>query len=153
MDTDEISFAKASIKKSELFTNDPLIEFVILWIGLNALYDNEGDKEKDKFDRYIMVNQSIIRNLLTKHEKSLLTIADFVNKTPQHLRLNEFLKTRKSFLKPKSSDAVLHFGQIIYKIRNNMFHAEKMWTQKDEEDLLKLVNPVMKDMLIILTQK
>jgi hypothetical protein len=150
MDTEKIEFARTSIKKSANFTKDPLIEFIILWIGLNALYNDGDDQENEKFKRYIQANKAIIQKILVSHKEEIRSLVELIYKTPQHSRIGEYIKTRQSFLRPDSDDSVLHFQQLIYKVRNNMFHSEKSWNKESEASLLKILNPVVKDMLSLM---
>lgn len=152
MDTDKIEFAKSSIEKSGGFTDDPLIEFVILWIGLNALYDDGTDREHEKLERFITSNQDIIFRILATHKERLSSFVDFVNNTPQHSTISDFVRTRRAFLKPQALNSVSDFQELIYKVRNNMFHSGKPWIQEEEAKLLKILNPVVKDMLSQITE-
>lgn len=147
MDIDKIEFAKSSIDKSSGFTEDPLIEFVIIWIGLNALYDDGTDREHEKLERFINLQKDIITKILIAHKDQLSILVEFVNNTPQHSTISEFIRTRRAFLKPEAANAVLDFQELIYKVRNNMFHSGKPWIQEEEAKLLKILNPVVKDML------
>jgi len=147
MENEKLEFARISIKKGAEFQNDPLIEFVILWIGLNALYDDDNGHEREKFCRYILANTDLVKSLLKKKTAELTKIIEFIGETHQHVRLNEFIRTRRAFLDPGSDGGVEHFGQFIYKIRNNMFHSEKPWNQKDEAKLLGMINPIVRDLL------
>lgn len=153
MDIQRVEFAKASIQKSKAFTEDPLIEFVILWIGLNALYNDGEGREDEKFERYMLENNDLIKDVISKEQKTFVSLVEFVGNSYQHTRLNEFIRSRKAFLKPDSKDSAEHFRQLIYKIRNNMFHSEKPWNQEDEATLLKMVNPVIEQLLSMMVVK
>ena len=153
MDREKVEFAKTSIEKSSDFKNDSLIEFVILWIGLNALYnDNEG-QEYEKFYRYISANEHLVKVVLSKEKAELKSIVDFVNQTHQHSRIREFIATRRAFLNPEGKDSTEHFAQFVYKIRNNMFHSEKPWNQADEAKLLEMVNPIIRRLISLSVEK
>jgi len=150
MDKEKTKFAKNSLLKSANFDNDPMIQFIILWIGFNALYDDGGGHEDKKVSRYFGANANTVVSLLERSNVKLKEVANFIDKTPQHAELSKVLKTRRSFLSPNPNDnSVDDFSQFIYQIRNNMFHAGKSWNQEDEDKLLQMINPVFKDMLSI----
>lgn len=155
MEREKLEFAKNSLSKSEGFANDPMIRFVILWIGFNALYDNNNDDhEHEKVYNYFDTNADLLKPLIESEKTELEKIADFINQTHQHSRLNEFLRTRRGFLAVNiDRNGIRNFAEFVYKIRNNMFHSEKPWNQADETRLLEMVNPVFEKVLISFISK
>lgn len=156
MDSHILEFAKESVEKSEKFVDDPLVEFIILWIGFNALYNGFstiGEYEPKKVIRYLGENKDIVKELLREEKIEIKSICDYIDKTDQHSKLRDYIKTRKAFLNPENNDSVDDFTGLIIQVRNNMFHAMKGWNQKEEENLLSKINPILKKLLEKLTNK
>ncbi len=148
-------FAKKSIEKSKTFTDDPLIKFVILWIGLNALYDDDsqyGRQEADKVKRFFQQNEEKIREIIHKREQELQKMQEVIQEYPrQHEKIKECLRTKGAIFKYKHSDSVTHLGELLNKVRNNMFHAAKDWKEEAEQKLISTINPILEDILSELT--
>ncbi len=94
---------------------------------------------------------NIVLRILVAHKERLSSFVDFVNNTPQHSTISDFIRTRRAFLKPQAPNSVSDFQELIYKVRNNMFHSGKPWIQ-EEAKLLEILNPVVKDMLLQITE-
>lgn len=65
---------------------------------------------------------------------------------------SDFIRTKRAFLKPQAPNSVSDFQELIYKVRNNMFHSGKPWIQEEEAKLLEILNPVVKDTLSQITE-
>lgn len=148
MDYSRIKFAKKSLHKARRF-QDPFIKFIVLWIGLNAFYHNDNIKrENEKIKTYFKSNKNLIFKLLSQNKQNLELISQFMNDTPQHRKLNEFLKTRRAFLILNDKDnSIKDFAEFISQVRNNMFHAAKVWDEEDEAKLLSMINPILEKFL------
>ena len=144
MDPSHIKFAKRSLQKTRKF-KDHFIKFIVLWIGLNALYYNPKiRREEDRIKSYLKNNKDLIFNFLYENQQNLESVADFIKNTPQHIKLSEFLKTRRAFLILKDKEnSINDFAEFLYYVRNHMFHAAKMWNEKDEATLLSMINPIL----------
>ena len=156
MEKSKTEFARKSLEKSSDFKGDPFIRFIILWIGLNALYSQIGWEENGKnygqevVKNYFERRLETVYSLILRNRSELKELYAFISTTKQHKRLSSYLQTRKDFLKgkPHSKErAVETFAEFLYKIRNNMFHAVKQWNEKNEADLLAKVNPILEDLL------
>jgi len=157
MDIDRINFAKESLSKSKNFSlKDSLIEFIILWIGFNALYGEKNKRfEIEKIKAYLLDNKNVMIPLFKENSRKLKDLVHFVDETIQHEKLSDFLKSRRAFLRLENitDNSVTDFAEVIYEVRNNLFHAVKLWSQKDEEKLVSLFNPILRSMLSILISK
>ncbi|MFC1649574.1 hypothetical protein ACFL2C_02545 [Patescibacteria group bacterium] len=144
MDTRKIEFARESLNKSKKFQDDPFVEFIVLWIGLNALYSEFAGREIDKLKCLLTQNQKAVIDILENSRKILLEIEDYINLTSQHNNLSVYLKTRRSFITNCVHDkSVEYFAEFLSEVRNNMFHAGKLWNKEEEGDLLKMVNSIL----------
>jgi len=145
MDCERIKFAKKSLNRASKFQQDPFIVFIILWIGMNALYhDPEVGYEKQKVENYFKKRKDLVFKFLSENKKDTNSIISFINRVPQHETLRDFLKTKKRFLTlTNKGKSVQDFALFLYKIRNNMFHAVKTWDEEAEAKLLSLVNPIL----------
>src|SRR5437588_4835538 len=107
MDSSRKDFAKKSLKKSKTFTDDPLIRFVILWIGLNALYDDPyyGGWEAEKVKRFFQHNEGTIREIIYKREQELQAMQMVICAYPrQHENIKESLRTKRAIFKDNHPD-------------------------------------------------
>lgn len=150
MEESRVKFAEKSLERASHFNNDPFIKFIILWIGLNSLYGSYEGNEREKVMNYFQKKDKVISKVMSRHFNKLITLENFINNTPQHMNLRKYLRTNRAFLKKDklySEDAVKHFANFLYRIRNHMFHAEKSWDEKDEAKLLSKVNPILKEFL------
>lgn len=148
MKESRIKFAEKSLQKSHSF-KDPFIRFIVLWIGLNSLYytDKYGF-ERQRIKWYFRNKEDLVFEFLRKNKRGLESIAQFINDTHQHVKLGEFLRTRRSFLRLiNKKSSVKDFTEFLYQIRNNMFHAVKEWDEKDEAKLLSMVGPILEKLL------
>lgn len=154
MEKSRIRFAKKSLDEASHFNKNPFIKFIILWIGLNSLYNYEAYqkyREKEKIKRYLLDYKKIVSELISENINKLLDIEKFIDNTPQHNKLREFLRTRRSFLireNYETKNAVIDFTEFLYQIRNNMFHAGKLWDEEEEAKLLLMVNTVLEKLLV-----
>src|SRR2546421_7303693 len=109
MNNSRNDFAKKSLEKSKGFNDDPLIKFVILWIGLNALYDDPayGVREAEKVNNFFQQNERVIREIIHKREKELQEMQNIIQEYPiQHDRINQFLQTKRSIFDYTHPDSV-----------------------------------------------
>lgn len=156
MEKSKVNFAKKALEKSSYFRDNPFIRFIILWIGLNALYSQKGWKINGRnygeavVKNYFKGRQEIVYSLISRKRSELNELFKFISTTKQHKRLFDYSRTRKDFLKSKPDTkqrAIDTFTEFLYKIRNNMFHAVKEWDETSEAELLARVNPVLEDLL------
>lgn len=149
MENSRIKFAEKSLHKARKF-RDPFIKFIVLWIGLNALYGtiDRDKKEYKKIKNYFKNESDVIFKILCNNKEILESIGQFINNTSQHSGLKEFLKTRRAFFILKNEkESVNDFVDFLTKVRNNMFHAEKIWDEKDEAKLLLMVYPILEKII------
>lgn len=154
MDSSRKGFAKKSLEKAEGFNDDPLIKFVILWIGLNALYDDSkyGIHEPEKVNGLFQENGEKIREIIHKREQELQELQKVIQKYPQqHDKINQFLRSRGAIFNYNHPDAIKHLSELLNKVRNNMFHAAKDWKEEAEQKLIATINPIVEDILSELT--
>lgn len=153
MGKEQVEFAKTSLEKASKFKDDPFLRFIILWIGLNALYSigaNRGEETKDKLRNCFKKRKSLVHEVRRNNFEKLKDIECFIEVTPQHSSLRDELKTKKAFLKqnPQSlRDARMDFADFLRQVRNNMFHAKKGWKKELEAKLLRMFNPVLEDLV------
>ena len=147
MDQARKEFSIKSLDKLKNFEEDVFISFIILYIGLNALYGESSGyvREKEKIKIFFKHNESSISGILKNNVYDLHKIVDYIKIEPQHRKLSEFVKTKRGFL--NNSPDVEHFAEFIYQVRNNMFHAAKLWDEDSEAELLKKINPVLESIL------
>jgi hypothetical protein len=154
MDPDKKEFAKISLDKSAQFKDDPMIQFVILWIGLNALYSQMDGGERKKLQALLQKNCALVQDCLNDFIKQLQAIDSYVGIETQHRNLKKDLSTKRSFvINAQHPNAVSDFGAFIYQVRNNMFHAGKLWSQQEENKLLAMLNPIIESLLTKLVNK
>ncbi len=154
MDSTRKDFAKKSLEKSKGFNDDQLIKFVILWIGLNALYDdaNSGEHEAEKVNYFFQQHEGKIREIIHKRENELQELQKVIQDYPlQHERIYQFLRSRRAIFNYQHSHSVKHLSELLNKIRNNMFHAVKDWEEEAEQKLVATINPILEDILSELT--
>lgn len=146
-------FAKTSLEKASKFKDDPFLRFIVLWIGLNALYStgaNRGEGTKDKLRNYFEKRENLVHEVIRNNFEKLKDIECFIEVTPQHSSLRDKLRTKKAFLKqnpPSLRDARIDFADFLRQVRNNMFHARKGWKEEYEAELLRMLNPVLEDLV------
>ena len=154
MDPDKKEFAKISLDKSAQFKDDPMIQFVILWIGLNALCSQMDGGERKKLSALLQLNSALVRDCLHESSKQLIAIESYIISETQHRNLKKHLSTKRSFvINAQHPNAVSDFGAFIYQVRNNMFHAGKLWSQQEENNLLAMLNPIIESLLTKLVNK
>jgi hypothetical protein len=154
MESARTDFAKKSLEKSKGFNEDQLIKFVILWLGLNALYDDPyyGKGEAEKVKYFFQQNERTIREIIHKREKELQEMQKVIQDHPQqHEKIYQFLQSRRALFNYKHSDSVTHLRELLNKVRNNMFHAVKDWEEVSEQKLISTINPILEDILSELT--
>lgn len=156
MDNKKINFTRKALSKAEDI-DDQLIKFVILWIGLNALYDTDKGKKKEgeKVRDFFKNNEKIITKVINEEKHDRTKVEDVIyNKYPiQHQKIGEFLNTRWTILIKQHPDRIKHLGEFLYQVRNNMFHSAKEWEEEAEVRLLSEINPIMVDILKKLTRE
>jgi len=155
MDNKKINFTRKTLSKAEDF-DDQLIKFVILWIGLNALYDRDEEKkhEGEKVKAFFKNNEKIITKVINEEKHDLTRVEDVIyNKYPiQHQKIGEFLNKRRIIFIKQHPDRIKYLGEFLYQVRNNMFHSAKEWEEEAEARLLSEINPIMVDILKELTK-
>lgn len=147
-----IKFAEDYLEKVEKFDNDAFIEFIVLWLGLNALYDDKDEskrREWNKVEDYFGKNTQLIFNFLNQRNEEIQNVVDFVeDPSNHHHNLRDYLQSRRGFLTlSDEKKGVEDFAKFLYKIRCNMFHAGKLWSEEKERKLLQRVTPILKSLL------
>ena len=105
MEKSKVDFANKSLKKSSHFRDDPFIRYIVLWIGLNALYSQKGweingrNYGEDVVKNYFKGRQETVYSLISGKRCELNEIFEFIRTTEQHGKLFKYSRTRKDFLK------------------------------------------------------
>ena len=142
---------------SDSLENDAMLRFTILMLAFNAKYanlrgsDNGVGNDVSKLKSLFQANSQKVRQILAERNSQLQKLAEYIANTEQHSELNKDLVTRRGFLNSRNPD-LNDFAGFVMKVRNNMFHAMKMWDENEELKLLDVLNPVLRDIIEAITR-
>ena len=143
--------------------DDPFDRFIYLWIALIVAAQRLGGSRRDDTDRLKLLgylrakSQGVMRALHANHA-SLAKLA--ARRGTDHQ--NPIVDSGNPHLRQKLTDLVNHYadgwhlsdadlteaiGELLNRIRNNLFHGAKVYDDRDDMALLELVNPVLLDIL------
>jgi len=147
MDENRLVFSKEMLAKAKTtYENDAFVSFMVIWISLNVLYDTgKASREYLKIQIFFTKNADIISRILSTKSKEMQELVKFIESTPQHYNLNLYLKDCNAFTDTSTSalNRSTDFGRFVSKVRNNMFHGTKIWSNEDEEGLLIRLIPTL----------
>jgi len=117
-----------------------------------------GDSDREKIVNFFRGRSSLIFNVIKKHHESMVKLAQRRGSKYKGLIVdtgNPELQAKFSkivdFYKGKihlSEDVFVgYIGELLNKIRNNLFHGGKIYDDREDIALMNLVNPVLQDMI------
>lgn len=147
--------------------------FIYLWISLvvackvhkacNIAYDKFVQKDLEDSEiikDWAKNNSGIVVKIITANQSSLAYLGTRVGshyKNPivdSSRRLQEkFEKLRRHFkghnIYSNEDNLAVDFIELINKIRNNLFHGNKSYEKREDQELLAAILPALKDITII----
>jgi hypothetical protein len=145
---------------------DPFDQFFSLWISLIVAAARWGTLQGRS--AYDQTDRDKVIQYLAGHKESAAII---LNSSPQvrdlarragSIRRNPILDTGSQDLRKKLQRFADHYanrlnledaelvetlGEILNKVRNNVFHGIKIYDDRDDVRVLKLVNPILREIL------
>ncbi len=146
--------------------SDPFDQFFCFWIALavaaaqwSTLQGNSPNDgtDRDKVIRYLTGHEEFVAGVLSSSPQ-LKCLAARIGSTHR----NPILDTGKPELRGKFQRFADHYadcqrldrgelvetlGEILNKVRNNVFHGRKIYDEEDDIKVLTLVNPILKELL------
>jgi len=161
------TFIEKWIKRAREAT-DPFDKFFSLWIALivaaqrirlrTGMGFREDDTDRQRILDYFGSNIPKIKEIL---EDKKVTMIKFAKRRGSKHR-NPIVDTGNRELKEKFARLSNHYkeeisisdqelinsvGELFNKIRNNLFHGVKIFDDKEDIDLINLVNPILLEIL------
>jgi len=143
---------------------DPFDKFFSLWIALIVaasrwleLHGCTGyGRDKDKVRGYLLGHREQVRPVLAMKEVKLLAqrrgssygnaIVDYASRKLRE-KFEKFAGHYGGTTQLPENELVEILGEILNKIRNNAFHGVKIYDAADDIAVLKLVNPILVQVL------
>jgi hypothetical protein len=159
MNRQRTNLLRNSLSKYEKYKDDGYIAFFCLWIGFSAIYKDStlpicyknphSEKELGNSGKKIWatLSNSNCHKSIDIHE--LKSLIQHINSKYQHTSLQNYIKKNlvciAHYLEGEANAAHIdqEIGLMFNKVRNNLFHADKDWDQHEEEELVKLMNPLL----------
>lgn len=142
-------------------TEDPFDKFIYLWIALviAAQYRRvSGDSDREKIVNLFRGRSSLVFKVIKKHHEGMAKLAQrrgskykgpIVDTGNRELRA-KFSKIADFYdgkIRLSEDVFVGYVGELLNKIRNNLFHGGKVYDDKEDIALINLVNPILQDVI------
>ena len=141
--------------------DDPIDKFIYLWIALviAAQYRMvSGNTDRKRIINLFRTRRTLIFNAIKEHRTRMVKLAQrrgtedggpIVDTEYPKLR-EKFSKIVDYYTQGISLDEgalVEYVGELLNKIRNNLFHGDKVYDDREDIELMNLVNPILHDVL------
>ncbi len=146
---------------------DPFDQFFSLWIALviasarwHTLQNSEirDQTDREKIIQYFEGHCGQVLSLLTPGTREVKDLAfregssygnPILDSGNLDLRakFKRFAEHWATGQRLDEDELIKTFGEIINKIRNNVFHGVKIYDDRDDVAVLKLINPILRDVL------
>lgn len=158
--------------KKALGDKDHFDRFFSLWIALTVAAkkwcDDTGagsrrDRDGKRVERFLKGNQRGVLGIMDAHDKEMRALATrrgrrrgmpVLDIDPEHPRYEELMGKFERFSRHYGSrmrlpdpDKVDALVEILREVRNNTFHGVKVYDAREDVGLLRLVNPVLEDVI------
>lgn len=160
------AFVKKWIKRG-ISSNDPFDKFFSLWIALVVAAQRlrtyrgfgyiENDKDVLKVLYYFEQNRSKVLEAIQQKNEQMLKLSKRKGTVYGDPVVDAGKRLRPLFSKladhyneglPLVDDEKLEIvGELLNKIRNNVFHGIKVYDQQEDIELLELINPLLQEIL------
>lgn len=142
-------------------TEDPFDKFIYLWIALviAAQYSRvSGDSDREKIVNFFRGRSSLIFNVIKKHHESMVKLAqrrgskykgpivDTGNPELQ-AKFSKIVDFYTGEIRLSEDVFVGYVGELLNKVRNNLFHGGKVYDDREDIALINLVNPVLQEVI------
>lgn len=155
-----IAYSKKWFKRGTEI-DDPIDKFIYLWIALviAAQYSMvSGNTDRKRIINLFRTRRTLIFNVIKEHRKRMVKLAQRRGTKDGGLIVDtEYPKLREKFSKIvdyytqgislDESALVEYVGELLNKIRNNLFHGDKVSDDREDIELMNLVNPILHDVL------
>ena len=163
----QLTFVKKWVQRG-VKTTDPFDKFFTLWLALVVAAEHfktnhaepfrEKDTDREKALAYFQAKSDRVCEALEDNNETMVKLSGRHGTSHG----NAIIDTGSPELRSKFSKLASHYKQgpilppselaetmaeLLNKIRNNLFHGEKMYDDKEDPALLELVNPVLTDIL------
>lgn len=143
---------------------DPFDAFFYLWIALVIAARCGAQREPEDADsgtvkEYFTLNRDRVLSALKEEDTVVVRlrkrrgteggkVVETYGSEPQRKRRRqEFDRFACSYDELTDSTKVHTIAEILIQVRNSLFHARKLYDDKQDRELLELVNPLMKSIL------
>lgn len=142
-------------------TEDPFDKFIYLWIALviAAQYRRiSGNSDREKIVNLFRERSSLVFNVIKKHHEGMAKLAQrrgskykgpIVDTGNPELRakFSKIVDFYNEKIRLSENEFVGYVGELLNKIRNNLFHGDKVYDDREDIALINLVNPVLQDVI------
>src|SRR5208283_747131 len=125
---------------------DPFDKFVYLWFAFNALYGQYLEKEDDK-EKYLICtcSKDYLKQVPRRNLQSILNkdyVRFFENRIIRDCRRKSGKDTRENVSSLKNTSNTLSYRVtslllILYQVRCNLFHGDKMYERDSDQEVIK----------------
>jgi hypothetical protein len=150
-------------------SKDPFDEFFSLWIALivasqrirmkGGIRYRENETDRERIIDYFQSNNSNIKKVLENNREIMLKLSNrkgiihgnsIVDTGNPELRIkfNNLSNYYKKDIFISDAELIKIVAELFNKIRNNLFHGVKVYDDKDDVELINLVNPILLEILI-----
>lgn len=155
-----LTYSKKWFKKG-IEIDDPFDKFIYLWIALvtAAQYSRaSGNTDRKRILNFFRGKRTLIFKVIKEHRKRMVKLAQRRGTKYGHPIVDtENPKLRTKFskivdfynqgIRLDEGVFVEYVGELLNKIRNNLFHGGKVYDDREDIALISLVNPILQDVL------